>query len=437
MTSLFFDVLSFLCFLPAVIEPSPLNLRSNLPSDSVCGETFASEKLPVSSLLDCGVQSAVRVAQPVVRFDQAKAIAEIHGSPTLVLSRSALQRNYAAMKSEMPGVELFYAAKANPEYLVLKYLRECGASVDVCSYREMQAALSAGFTPEQMIHTHPCKTIANLVDCYTEGLRWFTFDAPSEIVKFVNYTPDVNLILRLAASSQSSLINPPAKFGCAPKDAGDLMRQTQQAGMNVKALSFHVGSQCLTPDDFRAMLLQARQVWDEGVKIGCPLEVLDIGGGFPAPYKREVISLELFCRSLQDALDDTFGDLSDSVRFIAEPGRGLVAECATLIVRVLGKSDRSGTTQYVIDDGLYGAFSGIVYDHAEFPLLVENAENRPHHPCIIAGPTCDSGDIVCSDQPLPDLEVGELILVPTMGAYSSASACGFNGLDIPRYVEVE
>lgn len=391
----------------------------------------------MSPLLDCEVLSATRVAQPVVRFDQAKAIAEIHGSPTLVLSRSALQRNYEAMKSELPGVELFYAAKANPEYLVLKNLREFGASVDVCSYREMQAALAAGFTPDQMIHTHPCKTIANLVDCYTEGLRWFTFDAPSEIAKFVKYTPDVNLILRLAASSQSSLINLSAKFGCAPKDAGDLLRQAHQAGVNVKALSFHVGSQCLNPSDFRAMLLQARQVWDEGVKIGCPLEVLDIGGGFPAPYKSEVISLELFCRSLQEALDDTFGDLGDSVRFIAEPGRGLVAECATLIVRVLGKSNRSGTTQYVIDDGLYGAFSGIVYDHAEFPLLVENAEHRPHRPCIIAGPTCDSGDIVCRDQPLPDLEVGELVLVPTMGAYSSASACGFNGLDIPRYVEVE
>ena len=99
--------------------------------------------------------------------------------------------------------------------------------------------------------------------------------------------------------------------------------------------------------------------------------------------------------------------------------------------------NRSGTTQCMIDGGLYRAFSGIVYDHAEFPLLVENAENRPHRPCIIAGQTCDSGDIVCRDQPLPDLEVGELVLVPTMGAYSSASACGFNGLDIPRYVEVE
>ncbi len=247
----------------------------------------------------------------------------------------------------------------------------------------------------------------------------------------------MNLILRLAASSQSSLINLSAKFGCAPKEAGKLLRQAHRAGLNVKALSFHVGSQCLNPADFRAMLLQARKVWDEGVKIGCPLEVLDIGGGFPAPYKSEVISLELFCRSLQEALDDTFGDLGDSVRFIAEPGRGLVAECATLIVRVLGKSNRSGTTQYVIDDGLYGAFSGIVYDHAEFPLLVQNAENRLHRPCIIAGPTCDSGDIVCRDQPLPDLEPGELVLIPTMGAYSSASACGFNGLDIPRYVEVE
>ncbi len=377
-----------------------------------------------------------RTAQPVVTFRQAQAIAEVHGTPTMVYSRTILQRNYETMRLEMPGVELFFAAKANPDHGILRNLFEFGSSVDICSYREMQAAMDAGFKPQQMIHTHPCKTIANLVDCYAEGLQWFTFDAPSEIAKFVKHTPDANLILRLAANSQSSLIDLSSKFGCPPADAAQLLLQANQSGLTVKALSFHVGSQCLDPADFRVMLRQARGVWDEGIRIGIPLEVLDIGGGFPAPYTAEIMSLERYCRSLQVALNDIFGDVRDRIRVIAEPGRGLVAECATLIVRVIGKSSRGVTTQYVIDDGLYGAFSGMVYDHAQFLPLVENAEHRFAKPCTIAGPTCDSGDILFRDQMLPDLEVGELLLIPTMGAYSSASASGFNGLDLPRYVEI-
>lgn len=388
----------------------------------------------MATVLDPVARNTVRVAQPNVTFDEARVLAERFGTPLMAVSRSALIRNYETMRSELPGVEFFYAAKANPESIILKTLCEQGASVDVCSYREMQAALRAGFTPDMMIHTHPCKTAANLADCYAEGLRWFTFDNTSEIPKFASYAADVKLLLRLAASSTSSLINLSAKFGAAPEMAVDLIREAQRAGLKVRGLSFHVGSQCLCPDDFHKALILARRVWDEATAMGCELEVLDVGGGFPAPYRDEVMSLENYCRGLSDGLAATFGDLP--IRIIAEPGRGLCAESSTLITSVLGKSVRHGLPWYIIDDGVYGAFSGKVYDHADFPLLAEDADIRSNSPCVVAGPTCDSSDVVSTDQALPDLEIGELLLVPTMGAYSSASASGFNGLDIAHAVEV-
>lgn len=385
--------------------------------------------------MDTSVSATYRSAQPVISFDQAAVLAERYGTPLLVYSRAALVRNYQALRAGLPGVEFFYAAKANPEQLILRTLAELGCSVDVCSHREAQAAFQAGFTPDMMIHTHPCKTVQNLRDCYADGIRWFTFDSPSEIPKLVEHAPDVNLLLRLAMSSATSLINLSAKFGAAPTDALDYMLQARRAGLNVRGLSFHVGSQCLSPSDFAVAFGQARRVWDEAADAGFALEVVDIGGGFPAPYRTQVLTLESYCESLSEALNASFGDLP--IRIIAEPGRGMCADTATLVTRVIGKSMRHGTPWYYIDDGLYGSFSGMVFDHADFPLMVEGQEDRQHHACVVAGPTCDSGDVVTRDQLLPELSMGELLMVPTMGAYTSASASGFNGLDIARAIGVD
>ena len=147
------------------------------------------------------------------------------------------------------------------------------------------------------------------------------------------------------------------------------------------------------------------------------------------------MSLCDYCRHLSAALDATFGDLP--IRIIAEPGRGMCAESVTLITRVVGKSVRGGLPWYFLDEGIYGSFSGKLFDYSDFELVAEAADLRPRSACVVAGPTCDSHDVVSTDQELPELEVGELILVPTMGAYTSASASGFNGLDIARIVEID
>lgn len=382
------------------------------------------------------LSSVYRSATPVVSFESARNLAGQYGTPLLVISRSAVLRNYHALRAALPGVEFFYAAKANPADPILRTLCEAGCSVDVCSHGEMLAALHAGFTPDAMIHTHPCKTVQNLTRCYAEGVRWFTYDNANEIPKLAEHTPGVNLLLRTAVASCSSVINLSAKFGAFEKDAVPLLRKARKAGLNVRGISFHVGSQCRSPEDFHKALGQSRRIFDRASAAGIDLEVLDIGGGLPAPYRDSVLTLDVYCQSLARALDETFGDLRH-VRVIAEPGRGLCADTATLITRVIGKSLRNRLPWYIIDDGLYGSFSGQVYDHTEFPLMVDRADERPLTRCVVAGPTCDSSDVVCRDQLLPDLEIGELILAPTMGAYTSASASNFNGLDLARVIGIE
>lgn len=389
----------------------------------------------MATVLQESCEATYRCARPVVSFDEARALAEEYGTPLLVASKSVLVRNYEALRANLPGVEFFYAAKANPDAFILQTLAEIGASVDVCTHREAVAALNAGFLPESIIHTHPCKMVPDLIDCYAEGIRWFTFDTAHELAKFVKHAPDAKLLLRLAVTSHSSVIDLSAKFGADPQDALDLLKTAERLGLHVAGISFHVGSQCICPDDFASALWQVRRIWDRALALGMPLQVLDIGGGLPAPYRTDVLTLEQYCHELSQSLESIFGDLP--VRIIAEPGRAICAEAVTLITSVIGKSVRKGIKWYIIDDGLYGSFSGKLYDHADFPLVAEERFSPSRQPCVVAGPTCDSTDVVARDQVLPELEIGELLLVPTMGAYTSASASGFNGLDLTRTIGID
>ena len=373
-----------------------------------------------------------RVAQVNLSFDQARQLTDHHGSPLLVVSRTKLIDTYWAMKQSMPGVDLYYAAKANPDPHILSTLCAENAFVDVCSAGEMNAALAAGFAPERMLHTHPCKTDANLLECYQAGIRWFVYDNPIEAAKVARLTPDVNLLLRLATTGASSRINLSAKFGAPMEEALRMLAVAKSMNLNVRGFSFHVGSQCLNPEDYCGVLRDVRQVWEDARSAGHALEVLDIGGGFPAPYREHAPSIQSFGGAIARGLRETFGDLD--IRLIAEPGRGLCTECVTLVTKVIGKSDRWGMPWVYIDDGLYGSFSGKMFDHTDFPLVVDNDGSRELRSCVVAGPTCDSSDIVCRDQLLPQLELGDLILVPSMGAYAGASASPFNGLPVASSV---
>lgn len=382
------------------------------------------------------LQSAcARTARPVLDFDLAEQLAWQHGTPLLVVSRSKLIETYWSMKQALPGVDLYYAAKSNPDPHILSALCAENAFVDICSEGELQAALASGFTPDRMLHTHPCKTPSNLLSCYQAGVRWFVFDNVHEAQRIAYYTPDVKLLLRVAVSASSSLINLSAKFGASVDEAIDVLEAARALGLDVRGFSFHVGSQCLDPEDYRQVLRSVRQLWDQAASRGFALEVLDIGGGFPAPYRENAPSMESFGSTVSQGLRESFGDLG--IRIIAEPGRGLSAECTTLITRVIGKNTRAGQPWYYIDDGIYGSFSGILFDHTHFPLLYRDHAEREIGSCVVAGPTCDSGDVVSRDQLLPSLEIDELLLVPSMGAYAGASACPFNGLPVAKSVCIE
>jgi ornithine decarboxylase len=365
-------------------------------------------------------------AEPGLTFDRAATLAATVPTPFLVLAPSRIQQNIRTLRRCLPGVELYYAMKSNPDPELLALLNGLVDGIDVASYPEVLLAAAAGFTPERLFHSHPIKKESDIGTCARHGVQWFTFDNPDEIPKLRGHAPDARVLLRLAIKNDSCVVDLGAKYGARPEEALALILEARAAGVNVCGIAFHVGSQSSDPAIYLTALKVVRQLFDDAAAAGVRLDTLDIGGGFPIVYRSEMIKLEDFCRVVSRGLSQLF---PAGVRILAEPGRCISGDAMTLVVRVIGRSIRNGVPWYFIDDGLYGAFSGKLFDHCDYELVPQRV--GPVHDCVVAGPTCDSIDIVSRDQPLPNLEVGDLLLVPSMGAYTKASATSFNGFQPP------
>jgi len=326
-------------------------------------------------------------------------------------------------------VGLYYAMKSNPDPELLGLLSGLVDGIDVASYGEVAVAAAAGVAPERLFHSNPIKKDTDIIRSVQHGVQWFTFDNADEIEKLRTHAPDANVLLRVAIRNDKCVVNLGAKFGVTADAAVPLILKARAASLNVRGIAFHVGSQSTDPGVYTAALKLVRGLFDTAAAAGVRLDTLDIGGGFPVAYRTTVPKLEDFCRVVSRTLSETF---PAGVRIIAEPGRCISGDAMTLVVRVIGRSVRNGVPWYTIDDGLYGAFSGRLYDHCDYELLP--IRTGPARACVVAGPTCDSIDIVSEDQLLPDLEIGDLLLVPGMGAYTKASASAFNGFQPPATI---
>ncbi len=369
------------------------------------------------------------LAQPVLSFKQAEEIAQVNGTPFLALSPTRITENANALRRGLPGVELFYAMKSNPDPGILEVLSGLVDGIDVASYGEVCTAAAAGYVPERLIHTNPIKKESDIGICVQHGVRWFTFDNLDEVGKLEPYAQEMDLLLRLAIPDTKCTVNLSSKFGVYPGDVSAILRSARDAGLRVRGVAFHVGSQCGEPKDYERALRLARAAFDEGARVGYDFDVLDIGGGFPVSYRSSMPELERFCGSVMLGIREFF---PDPLRIIAEPGRSISGEAMTLAVRVIGRAVRNGVRWYYIDDGVYGAFSGMVFDGCDYRLVSERPGGVEE--CVVAGPSCDSIDVVSRDQLLPRLEVGDLLMVPGMGAYTKAHATRFNGFAPPATI---
>ena len=326
---------------------------------------------------------------------------------------------------------MFYAVKSNPNLDCIRIINECGGSFDISSVGEFELVKSIGVEKGRLLYTHPIKKEEDIRYLHGKGIGLFIFDNEDELHKIKRNAPGASVLLRIAVSNPFCVVNLNYKFGADPERAEELIGKAVASGLKVAGIAFHVGSQSLNSSTFVETIATCKTIYDLMALKGVKMHLLDVGGGFPAQYIESIMPIDRFCKPISDALDNHFFD----TRLIAEPGRFLCADAVVLVTKVIGKSFRNGTQWYYMDDGLYGSFSGKVFDHADYPILSERTGTLSK--CVLAGPTCDSFDVISNDLALPELQIGDLLLVPSMGAYTNASATEFNMLNKAGIVTID
>jgi ornithine decarboxylase len=362
----------------------------------------------------------------VTRRPDFKALIAQHGSPLLLLDCDVVRRQYRSLQAALPGVGLFYALKPLPHPAVVAELRDLGGGFDVATSGEIKLVKAAGVAPERCIHTHPIKTDAEIRAALRFGIRRFVVDNPDELRKFRPHRARAQVLLRLSFRDPTAVVDLSRKFGCEPAAVVPMLELAHSLGVTVGGLSFHVGSQVAEPKKYVEAIGVCAELIEQARAAGlADLALLDIGGGFPIAYGGRVPPIREFCRPIRQALQR----LPRDVRVIAEPGRFIAGPSGTALATVVGRAQREGRWWYYLDDGLYGSYNGQLYDHALYPIDVPGRRGAPH-PSVLAGPTCDSIDVVREDIPLPELQIGDLVVGRMMGAYTACSATDFNF--IPR-----
>ncbi len=353
---------------------------------------------------------------------EIRALTARFGSPLLVVDCEQVRRQYHALKAALPGVDLHYALKPLPHAAVVQCLNREGAFFDLATTGEVELVKAQGIAPERCIHTHPIKRESDIRDALRFGVTTFVADNPEEVRKFAKFKKRAELLIRVSFRSPSAVVDLSKKFGCEPGAVLDLIRLARTLGVRVRGLSFHVGSQAGDSSKYVEAINACTNLMGEALLAGLPgLDILDIGGGFPVTYQEEMTPIAEFCAPIRAAL----AHVPAHVRIIAEPGRFISAPAGTAVSTVMGKAKRDGRWWYYLDDGVYGSYSGQMFDHAKYPVDSLRTEG-PRFPSVLAGPTCDSIDVIDDNIMLPELEVGDLVVGRVMGAYTWASATDFN-----------
>lgn len=345
------------------------------------------------------------------------------GSPLLILDCNVLRQQYRALARALPGVDLHYALKPWPARAVVETLAAEGSWFDLATTGEVKLVRQAGIDPARCIHTHPIKRDADIRAALEFGVTTFVADNPDELRKFAPYADRVELLLRISFRSPAAVVDLSRKFGCSPKSAVRLLELAGELGIRIAGLSFHVGSQSLAPTTkVRAIKACAEILRSAAGKHIVTPATLDIGGGFPIDYLEPAPPIDEFCAPIRRAL----ATVPEGTRVIAEPGRFIAGPAGTVLTTVMGRAWRDALWWYYLDDGLYGSFSGQLFDHAHYPVepLVCPPGKRIHS--VLAGPTCDSIDVIAEDLLLPELQIGDILIGRQMGAYTAASATDFN-----------
>ncbi|MCU4651248.1 type III PLP-dependent enzyme [Roseibacterium sp. SDUM158016] len=352
------------------------------------------------------------------------------GRPTLVLDIDAVEAQYTALKAGLGRADIHYAVKANPAREIIERLVNLGSHFDAASRGEIELCLSLGARPETISFGNTVKRPADIAFAHASGITLYAADAEEELEKIAAHAPGAEVYIRLIVEASGADWPLTRKFGTSRDKALALMGLARELGLRPVGLSFHVGSQTRDPAMWESTLDQVAAIWIEARDAGFALDLLNIGGGFPAFYGEDIPHPTLYAAAVMDRVAARFPGVP---RVMAEPGRGLVAEAGMIAAEVLLVSRKSDDDlcRWVYLD--IGKFSGLAETMDE-AIRYQFATDRDHEgtgPCILAGPSCDSADVLYEKRPVAmplGLKAGDRIIIRNCGAYTSSySSVGFNG----------
>jgi ornithine decarboxylase len=378
----------------------------------------------------------------MVSRSELKKLAKEYGTPLFVVDHDQLRANYAMFKKYLPRVQAYYAVKANSDPAIVETLYDAGCSFDVASMpefnivyeniKDMPAKQRQDWIWDKIIYANPIKANETLQEL-NPYKPLVTYDNYEEITKIKKYAPLAGLCLRLKVANTGAMVELSSKFGASPGEAVDLILAADKVGLTVEGLSFHVGSQTTNFENYVQAINLAANIYKEARDRGYnKMNLLDIGGGFPAPYDATVKPFRELAKVINRELDRLF---PKNIEILAEPGRFLCATAATAVSQIIGKARRDDKLCYYINDGVYHTFSGVIFDHCHYHLKA--FKKGPTEICSVFGPTCDALDVVSMAENLPvTLERGDLLYSENIGAYSHASSTYFNGFPPATVVHI-
>lgn len=352
-------------------------------------------------------------------------------TPFLLIDKDKVREKTTMIGRNIKNAKVFYAVKANPDIEILRFLNGLKLGFEIASEGELEILSSIGVEPSRIISSNPVKSLKFLKIAASCRVNHFSFDSMEEVDKIARFIPDCNVYVRLSVPNEGSEWPLSKKFGVELDDAVSLLSYAKDSGLNPVGITFHVGSQCTNIYNWNIALDKAKTLWDISRKKGMKLRLLNIGGGYPIKYTKNVVSIEAIERNVNNLIFERF---PEDIEIHIEPGRAVVGDAGIFVSTVIGKAGRGDEDWLYIDvgvfNGLMESLGGIKYSY-----IVEGYKQaRSRKQWTIAGPSCDSFDVIDKNVPLPEPQVGNLMLILSSGAYTVSYASEFNGFSIPKTI---
>src|SRR5690349_4311253 len=351
--------------------------------------------------------------------------------PCLVVDLDVVRENYQSFAKALPDTRVFYAVKANPAPEILKLLADLGSSFDVASISETEAVLAAGATPDRISYGNTIKKETEIAAAFRLGVTLFAVDCEAEVEKLARAAPGARVVCRIHCDGTGSEWPLSRKFGCEPEFAASILEHAHRLGLVPHGISFHVGSQQHNVQAWERALASTAAVFRTCAERGITLSMVNLGGGFPAKYVRKTPRLESYGKAIFRALRRHFGNAIPNT--IVEPGRGLVGNAGVIeaeVVLIAKRSPKDDLRWVYLDIGKFHGLAETIDESIRYPIRTPRDRDQTA-PCVIAGPTCDSVDVLYEKTPYPlpvSLAIGDKVLIEATGAYTTTySSVGFNG----------